>query len=161
MESWSLRLLRCLRYLCVIFFSLPLFLPFVSPSCVPPPGCVSCWCPCITYGKVKRRYDHLNRRGSPDPEHGGCFTSDCMIHGAITYCGFGWVMQVCVSFVGLFKTKICETRFLFVVYASWLYQGAIQRQGRIVRRLLYGILVHALRAHSRIARARTRGKLVW
>ncbi|PPR07497.1 hypothetical protein CVT26_013466 [Gymnopilus dilepis] len=51
--------------------------------------------PCITYSNVKRRYEHLNNRGYPDPEHGGSFcSSDCMVHGLLTFCGCGWVLQM-------------------------------------------------------------------
>ena len=55
------------------------------------------WCfPCITYANIKHRYEHLNTKGFPDPEHGGSFcNSDCIIHGAITgCCGMGWIFQV-------------------------------------------------------------------
>ncbi|KAH9478037.1 Cell number regulator 7 [Psilocybe cubensis] len=55
---------------------------------------VACCCPCITYGQVKRRYEHLHTKGYPDPERGGFCTSDCMIHGCISMFGFGWIMQM-------------------------------------------------------------------
>jgi len=58
-------------------------------------GIVACFCPCIVYGKVKHRYEHLNSKGYPDPEDGGgCCSSDCMIHGFLSWCGFGWILQV-------------------------------------------------------------------
>lgn len=57
-------------------------------------GFVACCCPCITYGKVKRRYDHLTSQGSPDPDQGGFCNSDCILHCIIAGLGFGWVMQV-------------------------------------------------------------------
>jgi hypothetical protein len=47
-------------------------------------GILACFCPCIVYSKVKHRYQHLNSKGYPDPENGGCCNSDCMIHGVIT-----------------------------------------------------------------------------
>ncbi|TFK33401.1 PLAC8 family-domain-containing protein [Crucibulum laeve] len=58
--------------------------------------CVLAWCcPCIIYAQVKHRYEHLNNKGHPDPEHGGgCCSSDCMMHGCLTWCGFGWVLQM-------------------------------------------------------------------
>nr|ATV82107.1 PLAC8 domain protein [Strobilurus tenacellus] len=57
--------------------------------------CVACWFPCISYGKNKRRVDHLNSKGYPDPEHGGCCNSDCMVHGCLTGClGLGWILQI-------------------------------------------------------------------
>ncbi|KIM38033.1 hypothetical protein M413DRAFT_448072 [Hebeloma cylindrosporum] len=56
---------------------------------------VACFCPCIVYSQVKHRYEHLNSKGYPDPEHGGgCCNSDCMIHGLIAWCGFGWILQM-------------------------------------------------------------------
>ncbi|KAF8891484.1 PLAC8 family-domain-containing protein [Gymnopilus junonius] len=56
---------------------------------------VATCCPCITYSHVKRRYEHLNDKGYPDPEHGGGIcNSDCFVHGCLTYFGFGWVMQM-------------------------------------------------------------------
>ncbi|KDR66535.1 hypothetical protein GALMADRAFT_80634 [Galerina marginata CBS 339.88] len=56
---------------------------------------VACFCPCIVYSKVKHRYEHLNAKGYPDPEHGGgVCSSDCMIHGLVSYCGFGFLMQM-------------------------------------------------------------------
>jgi len=58
-------------------------------------GILACFCPCIVYGKVQHRYEHLNSKGYPDPENGGgCCNSDCMIHGVISWCGFGFVLQV-------------------------------------------------------------------
>ncbi|KAF9525804.1 PLAC8 family-domain-containing protein [Crepidotus variabilis] len=51
-------------------------------------------CPCIIFGKVKHRYRSLNRRGSPDPEKGGCCSADCVIHGTLAILCFGWVMQM-------------------------------------------------------------------
>ena len=58
-------------------------------------GIVAWFCPCIIYAKVKHRYEHLNTKGYPDPENGGaCCNSDCMIHGVITWCGFGFILQV-------------------------------------------------------------------
>ncbi|EDR06888.1 uncharacterized protein LACBIDRAFT_236218 [Laccaria bicolor S238N-H82] len=59
--------------------------------------CVIAWCfPCITYANIKHRYEHLNTKGFPDPQHGGSFcNSDCMLHGCITaFCGMGWIFQM-------------------------------------------------------------------
>jgi hypothetical protein len=68
---------------------------FHASLAAPSPGCLSCWCPCITYGRNKRRYDHLNTRGSPDPERGGgCCNADCVIHGIFTFVGYSFIMQV-------------------------------------------------------------------
>ncbi|TFL02845.1 PLAC8 family-domain-containing protein [Pterulicium gracile] len=58
--------------------------------------CVSFFCPCITYGKVKHRYEHLHEKGYPDPEHGGgCCSGACWGHCLLTSCfGMGWVLQI-------------------------------------------------------------------
>ncbi|KAF8977114.1 PLAC8 family-domain-containing protein [Cyathus striatus] len=58
--------------------------------------CLSWFFPCITYSNIKHRYEHLNDKGYPDPEHGGsCCTSDCFFHGCITaFCGAGFIFQM-------------------------------------------------------------------
>ncbi|KAF8157207.1 PLAC8 family-domain-containing protein [Crassisporium funariophilum] len=55
---------------------------------------VACCCPCIIYGKVKNRYEHLNSKGYPDPNKGGCCSSSCMVHGLLVWCGVGFIMQM-------------------------------------------------------------------
>ena len=75
-------------------------------------GCVAWFCPCITYGQNKHRYEYLNNRQSqPD---GGCCNTNCMIHGALTSCGFGFAMQVSFSiFVSprWVESWICSPKF--------------------------------------------------
>jgi len=57
--------------------------------------CIMAWCfPCVVFGQVKKRYEHLNSKGFPDPNHGGCCSCDCMLHACLLGCGFGWVMQM-------------------------------------------------------------------
>ncbi|KAH8828525.1 PLAC8 family-domain-containing protein [Flagelloscypha sp. PMI_526] len=54
--------------------------------------CLAMWCPCILYSKVKHRYDHLERKGFPDPEHGGgVCTGFCMLYAAMA-----WIASPCV-----------------------------------------------------------------
>ncbi|KAG2112403.1 PLAC8-domain-containing protein [Suillus clintonianus] len=57
--------------------------------------CMSCWCPCMIYGKNKQRLDHLQDHNTADPEHGGSgCDSDCCMHLALNVLGgFGWVLQ--------------------------------------------------------------------
>ncbi|KAF8885345.1 PLAC8 family-domain-containing protein [Infundibulicybe gibba] len=50
-------------------------------------------CPCIVYGQIKQRLDHLDHSGTPDPDRGGVFTGDCCIHAIVGYCGLGFVLQ--------------------------------------------------------------------
>ena len=81
-------------------------------------GLVSWCCPCITYGRNKRRYEHLNSRGTPDPEHGGLISSDCLLHGCISVVGFGWVMEVGLginSFPQSMNNFVCSSCFVEVL----------------------------------------------
>jgi len=64
--------------------------------CNEPGTCVMSWfCPCVVYAQNKQRYEHLNAKGTPDPELGGSgCNGDCMVHGFITgCCGMGWILQ--------------------------------------------------------------------
>ncbi|KAG6864513.1 hypothetical protein C0991_009000 [Blastosporella zonata] len=57
--------------------------------------CVAWFCPCIIYGSNKQRLEHLERNGTPDPDQGGMFNSDCMLYGALAAClGVGCILQV-------------------------------------------------------------------
>lgn len=58
--------------------------------------CIATFCPCIIYQQVKQRFDHLQRSGQPDPQHGGSGCGgDCFLYGALTAaCGLGWVFQI-------------------------------------------------------------------
>ncbi|KAG1829912.1 PLAC8 family-domain-containing protein [Suillus subalutaceus] len=58
--------------------------------------CMSCWCPCMVYGKNRKRLDHLQENDTADPEHGGSgCDADCCMHLALDMlCGFGWVLQL-------------------------------------------------------------------
>lgn len=66
---------------------------------------MSCWCPCIIYGKNRQRLDHLQEYDTPDPEHGGLgCDADCCMHVVLNVmCGFGWVLQVSTGFVVLHR----------------------------------------------------------
>ncbi|KAF8068036.1 PLAC8 family-domain-containing protein [Lyophyllum atratum] len=58
--------------------------------------CLISWCfPCVVYGQNKKRLEHLQSNGTPDPEQGGCMSSDCFLHGCITtFCGCGFLLQM-------------------------------------------------------------------
>ncbi|KAH6908821.1 PLAC8 family-domain-containing protein [Coprinopsis sp. MPI-PUGE-AT-0042] len=62
-------------------------------SCCDTPGtfCTSYCCPCITYGRVRSRYKHLNDHGTVDPEMGGTFGPDCL-----TYCLTAFLGAACL-----------------------------------------------------------------
>ncbi|KAI0053148.1 PLAC8-domain-containing protein [Auriscalpium vulgare] len=56
--------------------------------------CLACWCPCVMYGKNKQRLHHLQHQGTPHPEHGEAFSSDCFVYGCINGCaGLGCLLQ--------------------------------------------------------------------
>lgn len=78
-------------------------------------GIVSWFCPCITYGQIKHRYEHLNNKGYPDPERGGCCSSDCMLHGCLLYFGFGWALQV-HKYIAIF---VVPERILKTTVSRW------------------------------------------
>ncbi|KAJ3565399.1 hypothetical protein NP233_g7661 [Leucocoprinus birnbaumii] len=54
-------------------------------DCCDAPGtCLLAWCcPCIVYSKNKHRYEHLNSKGSPDPDHGGGWILQFMQRGNV------------------------------------------------------------------------------
>ncbi|PPQ81571.1 hypothetical protein CVT25_013413 [Psilocybe cyanescens] len=58
--------------------------------------CVMATCfPCVVYGKNKHRYEHLNNKGTPHPDHGGsCCSGSCMSHGIFSICGLGFLFQM-------------------------------------------------------------------
>ncbi|TEB31044.1 PLAC8-domain-containing protein [Coprinellus micaceus] len=64
-------------------------------SCCDEPGTcfVACCCPCITYGKVKQRYDHLQSHGTAHPDP-GCVSGDCFLHCVTAYCGVAFIFQM-------------------------------------------------------------------
>ncbi|KAA1473151.1 PLAC8-domain-containing protein [Dentipellis sp. KUC8613] len=56
--------------------------------------CLATWLPCMAYSSNKSRLDYLERNGTPHPTHGEICSGDCVIHGLITLCGCGWVLQI-------------------------------------------------------------------
>jgi hypothetical protein len=71
------------------FITLPLFfLPHLAV-------CWSFWCPCVVYGKTKRRLHNLQALGTPLPGGGNAINSDCLVYGCLTAWGYGWILQVC------------------------------------------------------------------
>ncbi|KAF9254243.1 PLAC8-domain-containing protein [Marasmius fiardii PR-910] len=59
-------------------------------------GCGTCFlawcCPCIVYGKNKKRFAALQSGRRPDRDVGGC-NGDCWLHCCLTSFGWGWVLQ--------------------------------------------------------------------
>lgn len=56
--------------------------------------CWAAWCPCVVYGKNKKRIQHLQSQGTPLPGGGERFNDDCCIHGCLTIPGYAWILQI-------------------------------------------------------------------
>ncbi len=59
---------------------------------------VGCWawcCPCVVYSKSKQRLHSLQTQGTPLPNGGETFDSNCCIYGWLAINGDTWIMQVC------------------------------------------------------------------
>ncbi|KIJ93211.1 hypothetical protein K443DRAFT_112381 [Laccaria amethystina LaAM-08-1] len=57
--------------------------------------CLAWWCPCLAHARNKRRLDHLEAHGTPDPERGVRCSSDGWIYACIEFsCNMGWALQV-------------------------------------------------------------------
>ncbi|KAF8325761.1 PLAC8 family-domain-containing protein [Cantharellus anzutake] len=49
--------------------------------------CLSCWCPCFEYGKLKSRFKHLQTTGKPHPQGGKMLNMDCLTYDALHWVG--------------------------------------------------------------------------
>jgi len=50
--------------------------------------CLFSWCcPCFSYGQTQSRYRYLAAQGRPHPSGGELINSDCLVYGALMYCG--------------------------------------------------------------------------
>ncbi|KAF9037077.1 PLAC8 family-domain-containing protein [Panaeolus papilionaceus] len=58
--------------------------------------CLACWCPCLAHAKNRRRLDHLNRHGVPDPNRREIVASeDSVVYLLLEVaCDMGWIMQI-------------------------------------------------------------------
>ncbi|KAF8166829.1 PLAC8 family-domain-containing protein, partial [Pholiota molesta] len=57
--------------------------------------CWATWCPCIIHSQTRRRLDHLNRNGVPDPSPDKMFTGDSAVYACVqTVFDMGWVLQI-------------------------------------------------------------------
>ena len=48
----------------------------------------------MIYNKNKSRREYLDEKGAAHPEGGDMCGSGCCIHGLLTMCGFGWILQI-------------------------------------------------------------------
>ncbi|KDR66628.1 hypothetical protein GALMADRAFT_80614 [Galerina marginata CBS 339.88] len=56
---------------------------------------VACFCPCIIYSNLKHRYEILSTTGHPaNDSNPDIVTTDCVVHGVVSWAGFGWFMQM-------------------------------------------------------------------
>ena len=50
--------------------------------------CLFSWCcPCFSYGQTQSRYKHLAAQGMPHPTGGELCNNDCLVYGALMFCG--------------------------------------------------------------------------
>jgi hypothetical protein len=63
------------------------------------PGCCACWCPCLLHARNRRRLDHLNTQGLPDPHRDQFVVKDSWVYALIEVaCDAGWILQVKIYF---------------------------------------------------------------
>lgn len=104
--------LELVRFLCL---SLPVIAHAIDSL-----GVLAWCCPCVVYGQNKKRLEHLNNQGTPDPEHGGCFSGDCCIFTALAYCSLNWIVQVCFVYLTAVQRSIVPS------YAQMSNRGSIR-----------------------------------
>lgn len=107
---------RCSRRL-ITYFSLPFT------------DLVSCFCPCITYGRIKRRYDHLNSAGTPDTEQGEICNSDCMLNGCLhVTCRASVILEVGHPFLHPCLCRGAHSLYLSLCFAGPSRSDIISRE---------------------------------
>ncbi|KAF9254269.1 PLAC8-domain-containing protein [Marasmius fiardii PR-910] len=66
-------------------------------SCEDENGCGTCclaWiCPCVVYGKNRKRFNSLQSGRGRERDPGGC-NGDCWVHCCLVALGWGWVIQI-------------------------------------------------------------------
>ncbi|CAA7268707.1 unnamed protein product [Cyclocybe aegerita] len=57
--------------------------------------CLACWCPCLAHAQNRRRLDHLNATGMPDPNRDRIVAGDSLVYAIIEVaCDMGWILQI-------------------------------------------------------------------
>ncbi|KAF8972043.1 PLAC8 family-domain-containing protein [Flammula alnicola] len=57
--------------------------------------CLALWCPCFAHGQNRRRLEHLNQNGVPDPERHNVIVGDGLVYACIEVaCDMGWILQI-------------------------------------------------------------------
>ena len=70
--------------------------PWLSLSHLPSLiGCLATWCPCLAHAQNRRRVDHLNTQGYPDPRRNDIVAGDSVLYAVLDVMwDMGWVLQV-------------------------------------------------------------------
>jgi len=57
--------------------------------------CLACCCPCLAHGRNRRRLDHLEAHGVPDPYRQSVSAGDSIVYAVLnmTY-NLGWLLQI-------------------------------------------------------------------
>ncbi|KIM42594.1 hypothetical protein M413DRAFT_444301 [Hebeloma cylindrosporum] len=58
--------------------------------------CLLAWCcPCLAHGRNRRRLNHLNMHGVPDPDRRRVTAGDSIVYAALeAACNMGWLLQI-------------------------------------------------------------------
>ncbi|KAJ3493707.1 hypothetical protein NLJ89_g10958 [Agrocybe chaxingu] len=57
--------------------------------------CFAWWCPCLAHAQNRRRLDHLNATGLPDPHRDDLMAEDSLLDVLVeTMFAMGWVLQI-------------------------------------------------------------------
>ena len=58
-------------------------------------GCLASWCPCLAHARNRRRLQHLETTGTPDPDRDGLTGPDGWLYTFLEVaCDMGWILQV-------------------------------------------------------------------
>ncbi|KAF8801119.1 PLAC8-domain-containing protein [Phlegmacium glaucopus] len=57
--------------------------------------CLACWCPCLAHAQNRRRLEHLNTQGIPDPQREDIVVGDGLLYAVVELaCDMGWILQI-------------------------------------------------------------------
>lgn len=93
--------------------------------------CLAFFLPCLVYGQVKQRIDHLQKTGRPDPEYGGCGCGwpCCAYFSLSAACGLGWILQVSKTELNM---QLCDVMLIWYLISC-----------RLVLVLIYAIVIES------------------
>jgi hypothetical protein len=80
------------------------------------------WCPCLAHARNRRRLEHLQRTGQPDPDRNGLCGPDGWLYACLeAACDVGWILQVGFRFPVLllhgllFSLYPCNSSLRFIL----------------------------------------------